>query len=86
MLVRPQDGKAKMCLRDIHFCLHLELFVYSRFKDKINELNFQSCFRGLEVRLWADMPRVPGSNPTQAKLNKNVLLQYLFIFLRFFQK
>ena len=66
MLVRLQDGKAKMCLRDIHFCLHLELFVYNRFKAKINESKIQSCFRGLEVRLWTDMPEVLGSNPAQA--------------------
>ena len=65
VLVRPQDGKAKMCLRDIHFCLHLELFVYKKFKNMKYEHNFQHCFHGLEVRGWTAMLKVPGSRLTQ---------------------
>ena len=49
MLGRPQDGKAKMCLRDIHFCLHLELFVYNTVKIMTKDPSFQSCLHGLEV-------------------------------------
>ena len=47
MHVRPQVGKAKMCLRNIHFCLHLELFVYKKFKNMKYEHYFQHCFHGL---------------------------------------
>ena len=49
MLVRPQDGKAKMCLRDIHFCLHLELFVYNRVEIMTKYPNFQSCLRARDA-------------------------------------
>ena len=65
MHFRPHVGKAKMCLRNIHFCLHLELFVYNKLKNMKNELNFQSCFHGLEVRHWTAMPEVLGSRLTQ---------------------
>ena len=59
--------KAKMCLRDIHFCLHLEVFVYHKLKIMLNELNYQSCFHGLRVRLKTAIPKVPDSNLTQGK-------------------
>ena len=72
MLVRPQDGKAKMCLRDIHFCLHLELFVYNRVEIMTKYPNFQSCLRGLEVRLKTAMLEVPGSNLTLSRVYKKI--------------
>ena len=54
MEVRPQVGKVKMCFRNIHFCLHLELFVYNKFKDMKYELIFQHCFHGL-MHTWTSI-------------------------------
>ena len=51
--VRSQDGKAKMCLRDIHFCILRQLFVYNRHKSIIIEPYFQSCFHGKTLDCYA---------------------------------
>ena len=60
----PNIGKAKMCLRNIHFFLQKQLFAYKQYKNTINGTSLHPSFHGLEVREWTAMPEVPGSRLT----------------------
>ena len=46
----PHIGKAKMCLKDIHFCLQNQLFAHIKYKIIKNAILLQPSFHGLMVK------------------------------------
>ena len=88
MEVRPQVGKAKMCLRNIHFCLHLELFVYKKFKNMKYEHLFQHCFHGQVDQIVDRYAKGLGFESHSGIIKKLYFCQKLlfFFFFLIFQK
>ena len=58
--VRPHVGKAKMCLRNIQFFLHPQLFVYNSYKNMKNVSIFYPSFHGLMGKTLDCYARGPG--------------------------
>ena len=48
--ILPHNGKAKMCLKDIHFCMQNQLFVHIKYKIIKNANFLQPSFHGLMVK------------------------------------